>query len=215
MPDIPPLKVFKAKCPEIPILKNYDFGAPRSFWNKFPVNKNIKKPGPFKLDAEQILSRATKCGVQNMRVVRGFVNDIKNGCNLKVDNDAYKPRKSNNAPSARDEGEKVSDALATWIKKGIVCGPFEEHEVPKNATINGLMTKTKPTGAVRIIVNQSSPKGVSINDNISKDSYPCQMGGTKEWLKAINSCGIGSKMIKIDWNEGRIWKIFNSYFFTN
>ena len=44
-----------------------------------------------------------------------------------------------NAPSARQHGVRVSDALAQWVKSRIVCGPFDT--APNNAIINGIMTK--------------------------------------------------------------------------
>ena len=201
-PSPPPKKQFSPKCPELPTLKHYEFGAPKKFWDKFPSNRDWKATGPYKLDGEQILRRAINANVQNMTVVNQVVQHIKEGCDLRV-RPSYTTRMSSNAPSAREEGDRVTDELAVWIKKGIVVGPFEKSEIPEDATVSGLMCKIKPTGAARIIVNQSSPKTVSINDNVDKDAYPCSMEGTKEWIRALNFCGNGALMMKLDWNAGR------------
>ena len=176
-------------------MKNYHFGAPKKFWETFPVNKDRDGRGPYVLDSDQILERARKAGVQNMQVVHQVVHNIREGCDLKVKS-TYDPRISSNAPSARSEGQRVTDALGVWIKKKIVAGPFEKHELPEGVTISGLMCRLKPTGQARIIVNQSSPKHVSMNHNIDKKAYPCSMGGTKEWIRALNFCGPGALIAK-------------------
>ncbi len=67
---------------------------------------------------------------------------------------------SRNAASAINCGYQVSDAVASWIQKGFAAGPFEEEEVPAGAKVNGIMTRQKPNGAVRIILNLSAPKGM-------------------------------------------------------
>ena len=92
----PPLKKFTPKCPEIPVLKNYEFGVPKSFWDKFPVNRDSHGQGPYHLKADLILDRAIQSGVQNMKVVREVVNNIRNGCDLQVDRSSYTARRSEN-----------------------------------------------------------------------------------------------------------------------
>ena len=59
---------------------------------------------------------------------------------LQVDAGKCKPTRSSNAPSARKYGDRVSDAIAKWIKDRIVCGPFDT--APNNAIINGIMIKS-------------------------------------------------------------------------
>ena len=41
MPPRPQAKPFKPKCPELPKLKSYHFGAPDSYWDKFPSYRNM------------------------------------------------------------------------------------------------------------------------------------------------------------------------------
>ena len=47
--------------------------------------------------------------------------------------------------------------------------------IPKNAKINGIMTKPKPNGSVRIILNLSSPIGNCVNEGIDTDNFPTVM----------------------------------------
>ena len=88
--------------------------------------------------------------------------------------------------------------MASWVKEEIVSGPFDS--CPVYATVNSLQTAPKPTGAVRIIVNSSVPRGKSVNDCLKdKNMYPAFMGGIKELLVALNYCGRGAELCKVDW----------------
>jgi len=86
-----------------------------------------------------------------------------------------RPSKATNAPSAFDAGPQVTDAIADWINKGFAYGPVSLNEVPKNAKFSGIMTRPKPNGSVRIILNLSSPIGTCVNEGIDKDDFlqPC------------------------------------------
>jgi hypothetical protein len=54
---------------------------------------------------------------------------------------------SKNADSVLGCGYQVWDAIASWVKVGFAAAPFLEKEQGK---INGIMTREKPDGAVRI-----------------------------------------------------------------
>ena len=109
----------------------------------------------------------------------------------------YSPSRVANVPSVKRDGRLVADALGSWVKAGIAAGPFKT--APEKATVCSLQTKPKPTGATRIIVNSSSPKGTSVNDCIDKNKYPAYMGGIREFIVALNFCGREAKMCKVDW----------------
>ena len=89
--------------------------------------------------------------------------------------------------------------MAKRIKDKIYAGPFVT--CPKKATVNSLQTAPKPNGKVRIILNQSSPKGKGVNQSIKKKEYPVQMGGMKHNLYALNHCGRNSLFFKCDWQS--------------
>ena len=64
-----------------------------------------------------------------------------------------------------------------------------------------MMTKIKPTGAVRIILNLSSPVGNCVNEGINKDDFPTIMSSTTKWLRALHLAEKSAKMCKIDWAD--------------
>ena len=197
-PPRPKLKEFKAKCPEVHVLSDYRGGAPDSFWKTFPKNLNLHGHSPYKLNSGKLLEMAIEYGLTDMETVRAVVDQINNGCDLGVDILKHKATTSNNAPSSWEEGMKVMDAMGQWLKDQVVCGPFMTP--PENATICSIQTAPKPTGAVRIIVNSSLPKGASVNDCLlDKKMYPASMEGIPELLNAINFCGKNCRFCKMDW----------------
>ena len=63
------------------------------------------------------------------------------------------------------------------------------------------MTKPKPNGSVRIILNLSSPIGNCVNEGIDTDNFPTVMSSTTKWLRALHLAGHGAKICKIDWAD--------------
>ena len=107
-----------------------------------------------------------------------------------------KPTKSSNAPMAYECGEQVSDAIAEWVKEGYARGPVEGVDVPTNAKISGIMTKTKPNGSVCVILNLSAPVGESVNEGIDNSQFPATMSSTTKWLRILNKAGKWSAAYK-------------------
>jgi hypothetical protein len=108
---------------------------------------------------------------------------------------------SKNAKNAYENGRQVSDAIAAWVSVGYAFGPVEEEDVPAHAKINGILTRTKPNGSVRIILNLSAPKGFSVNDGIDKDEFPAAMSSTEAWLSVLNKLGPGLLFMKVDFAD--------------
>ena len=196
---LPPDYPFKPVVPGIPILSRYDKPPPPGFWKKFPKDRNIHKGSPFKINTEKLREWTMKSNPSTIteHLLEEVINDLENGADLAV-GDKYKPTVSKNAASAFEKGKYVTDSIAQGVLSGIFCGPFDT--CPKNATINSMQTAPKPFGKVRIIMNQSKPKGESVNDFIDADRYPAEMGGMKEILFAINYVGRGATFAKVDWN---------------
>ena len=192
-------KTFVADMPQVPILTRYDLDPGLEFWGKFPVNRNLRGGTPFKLDTGALWDLAVLAEVsdQDLALIKDVMVDITNGADLRVDAQKYVVHKSSNAKSAFDKGQWVTDAIAKGISEKIMAGPFLTP--PAKATINSLQTAPKPNGKVRIILNQSSPKGKGVNASIEKNAYPAMMGGMKEILVALNFCGAGALMFKCDW----------------
>ena len=88
-----------------------------------------------------------------------------------------------------------------WIKKGFAYGPVPLSQVPRNAKFSSLMTRPKPNGSVRIILNLSAPEGQAVNEGINSDDFPTKMSSTTEWLRVLHRAGRGCYFVKIDWAD--------------
>jgi hypothetical protein len=79
----------------------------------------------------------------------------------------------------------VSDAICDWLCKGFAYIPVHDKDVPVNTKFSGIMTCPKPSGAVRIILNQ----------------FPAVMSSTKKWLTALWLAGKCCWITKTDWSD--------------
>ena len=91
---------------------------------------------------------------------------------------------------------KVVDALASFVKKGHLAGPF--HNLDKSKfKINQIMVADKPNGDVRVCGNLSSPSGSSFNEGIPdsyKERWPVTMMNAKQFAKMICDAGLNAHM---------------------
>ena len=156
LPPRPPKKLFNPKLPNLPILKNYGVPAGDDYWKEFPPMRNLHSKSPYKLRSDRLLELAKEANITDMVTVNAVIDQINNGCDLKVDESKYIPSRTANAPSVKQNGRLVADALGTWIRDGIAAGPFKS--CPAKATVCSLQTRSKPNGSERIIVNSSSPR---------------------------------------------------------
>jgi hypothetical protein len=102
-----------------------------------------------------------------------------------------------NAPSALENGEFMTDVLATWIKKGFVAGPFSETPLV-NFRANPLMAAVQKT-KVRPILNLSSPKGRSFNDAVNEWAVENLLMSTpKAFGESLVKAGPGALFSKTD-----------------
>ncbi len=152
---------------EIRILDNYDIEPEDDFWENFPFRNLPTKPGTSVCveELEQFITSNEKLmsSSQYKRALR-VVNDLRNGANP-CQKRELPPISVRNAKSALENGALLTDKIASWIKCGFVSGPFEYFPL-EGFRANSLMAIPK-NGKVRPIVNLSSPKGGSYNDNIN------------------------------------------------
>ena len=193
--EVPPRKKFKPKC-NLPVLDNYEESPTESYWTEFP--KNLEKPGKSLIDWEKLKELATFYKYPDKEGLEQVLDWLKNGAKLGCKGEFRRATKSTNARSALDDGEKVSDAIADWVEKKFCYGPVPLDEIDKDAKISGIMTRTKPSGAVRVILNLSSPENSSVNDGIDKNDFPTKMSSTKEWVQILNRLGRGARFTKND-----------------
>ena len=74
-------------------------------------------------------------------------------------------------------------------------------QVPKTAKFSGIMTRPKPNGSVRIILNLSAPVGQAVNEGIDNSQFPTSMSSTTKWLRVLHRAGRNAKKCKVDWSD--------------
>ena len=198
IPDLPPNKTFKPKY-NLPTLTNYNTIAPSNFWDNFP--KNLIQPSKSSLNPDLLLQLLLETNFPDLELAYKIFDDMKFGAKIGCKGDFRKPSIATNAPSAYTDGPQVSDAIADWLHKGFAFGPIPIHEAPSNAKFSGIMTKPKPNGSVRIILNLSAPLGSSVNEGIDPSEFPTTMSSTTAWLRVLRSAGRNAKFCKIDWAD--------------
>jgi len=193
----PVQKVFKPKN-NLPVLESYSAPAPPSFWLQFPSNAARSKASM--IDHVKLWALAVRTGLAD-RNAREICDWIQHGASVGCKEPFRGPTRSKNAATAVQYGRQVTDAVATWVRKGFVRGPVDLAEIPASAKVNGIMCRPKPDGSVRVILNMSAPAGSSVNDGINSDDFPAIMSSTYKWLTVLNLVGIGCLIMKMDWSD--------------
>ena len=112
----PPLKKFKPKH-HLPVLTDYSKPAPAWYWRQFP--SNYVSPAKSKIDGEKMKELALDCGFKDFEQLDKVTKWLKEGADIGCHPLFRKPSSAKNSDSCYADGEKISDALADWISKGI------------------------------------------------------------------------------------------------
>ena len=198
LPCLPPKKKFTPKY-NLPILEDYSVPAPESFWEKFPCNYVMPKPSL--IDWKELECLAIKVNYPDKKLLSKVVSWLKEGAKIGCSQKFRKPSVAKNSKSAIINGYRVTDTICDWVNKGFVMGPVDLKDIPVNAKVSGMMTRDKPNGAVRCILNLSSPKGLAVNEGISSEDFPTKMSSTTEWLRVLNRAGRDCFINKQDWSD--------------
>ena len=110
----PPKKIFKPKH-KLPILSDYSKPAPTWYWNQFP--SNFVYPAKSKINGDKLKELALEHGYKDYENLDKIVKWLNEGADIGCNPLFRKPTKAKNSDSCYSEGEKISDALADWIKK--------------------------------------------------------------------------------------------------
>ena len=197
VPGPPPGKVFKPKV-QLPTLSDYRGDPGVEFWGRFPVNR---APGKSLISAVRLRGLAMAVGTSDEQRLEAVCRDLTVGADIGCTGRWRGKSRSSNAPSALEFPREVTDAVASWVAAGFAVGPFVESEVPEGVKVNGIMTRPKPNGAVRIILNLSAPKGAAVNEGIDLADFPATMSSTGKWLAVLARAGRNAVMIKMDWAD--------------
>lgn len=161
----------------------------------------MTQPAVSMVDADKFRSLAIYARFPDRKTLEKAYIDLKFGARIGCIQEFRIPSRSTNAPSALENGPQVTDSIADWINKGFVFGPIPLSDVPISAKFSGLMTRPKPNGSVRIILNLSSPLGSSVNEGIDKSFFPATMSSTSDWLRTLHKAGRRARFCKIDWGD--------------
>ena len=193
----PELKEFKPKN-KLVKLDDYSGKAGKEFWLVFPSNPLMEKK-PL-IDPAKLKSLADMIGYDSP-LLEAVCMDLRNGADIGCVGVCRQASRSKNSTDSFRFGEHVTDAIASWVKKGFVYGPVALEDIPADAKVNGIMCRPKPDGSVRVILNMSAPAGSSVNEGIDIDMFPATMSSTLKWLAVLDKAGRGCKIMKIDWAD--------------
>jgi hypothetical protein len=105
-----------------------------------------------------------------------------------------------NAPSAYEHADKFTATMRDWVAACIVAGPFTLPPLP-GFRANCLMAVARKN-KVRPVVNLSSPKGASFNDNIEPtEVMKVTMSSAAQFGQSVLAAGPGARMTKQDMKD--------------
>ena len=197
-----PLVSFTPKN-KIPPLLDYSGVAPASWWQHWPSltwdqGRLLKSP----INPVKMVDWARRADHPDMGTVLEIAKDLRQGCDLGTRGEHLCPSTSSNAPSAYQYGERVTDAIVSGIKEGIMVGPMNYDEIPfESVKLNGMMVKVKDNGDARVILNLSRGDPFCVNEGMNNDErFEISMASTKMWLQSLYSAGRGCYFCKLDWS---------------
>jgi hypothetical protein len=214
LPQPRPLKQFKKKNPEIPVLDKYKDKLPAAYWSKW-TKRSYSSLTPVRswIDPEQLEKVAEELQYKDKQRRLGKVlSSLREGADIGCRGLARLPTSVRNSASAYEYGERVTDALQDWVKDGLAFGPMLPEEMPwSDYTVNPITVKIKPNGSARICINMSAPYAkdsdvpglpASVNSGIDSDLFPATMSSTRKFCMSLARAGCPAEMIKVDWQQG-------------
>ena len=115
--DAPPRRVKKKpeyKYPELIEKLEHGVAGSREFWDNFPVNPDVKGPGPYEIDSDRLMSLAVQLDYPNLRLVEDVCGELINGVDQGVDWKNYQHTRSENNPSVISAEWEPSIGTMRW-----------------------------------------------------------------------------------------------------
>ena len=131
---------------------------------------------------------------------QGVVNYVLTGLRTGFDigyNGILNPISRGNNKSARDNHVQVTQAILKEVTRGHTAGPFPFPPFPVNH-ISPLGAAPKPDGTARLVLDLSQPRGISVNDGISKTEFPTEYTHFDRATEMVHRLGRGCLLSKID-----------------
>ncbi len=190
------------KCPEIPVLPNYDTVPEPGFWKVFPFFSPKRVP-QNKIDVDRLAEWVHDCQSKwdrrKRKVAKRAIKNLREGARTLLKKN-LPPLRSRNAQSAIVHGRAVTDTIASWVKSGVVAGPFKT--VPlENFRSNPLMAVPQKN-KVRLVMNLSAPAGSAFNEAIKPESVKkLDMSSAKKAGEKSLKTGRFAEIAKLDMKD--------------
>ena len=107
------------------------------------------------------------------------------------------PSRPKNLRSALDNPDLVTSAIAREIRRGHTAGPFSVEPFPV-LHCSPLGSAPKKDGTVRLVLDLSSPRGCSINEDIPKEDFAVSYSSFDDAVRRVFQLGPTAHMAKID-----------------
>lgn len=219
---LPPPKQHKFKH-NLPQLASYvTGGVPEAFWDcwtKVSLEDAIEASKSW-VDPAELLAVAEEIGFPVSEKLQRVCLVLREGASLGCEGRGRLPTVGRNSKDVAQHGAIICDVLQSWIAKGIAAGPLSLQDLlrvfGKNFTVNAMSVKPKPDGALRIIVDMSSPRDRdphvpawlwspllpgSVNAGIDPAAYQTKMSSLRIFVRMLYNSGQGSVVFKIDWSD--------------
>ena len=191
--------MIKKKCPDIPVLRNYEDSPTESFWKNFPKTE-IPTEILTKINVDnltELLNRQTEL-LTHFELERAKLSilNFRNGAS------SYQIKELpscfvSNAKSSFPYGEYITDTVANWTIEEFVAGPFDEPPL-RNFRVNALMPIDQKS-KIRPVLNVSLPKNSSFNDNVNLFALEkVHMSNARKFGFSVREAGASCKMSKYD-----------------
>ena len=123
-PDAPVPVPFVPKCSYIPKLESYRGVLPPEYWATWPRKELDPVPRPW-ISPTRLRSFAMSIGFPDMQWVNRVADSLENGFRIGARGQGRANAEGKNLKSFYEEGFKAADAVADWITKGLMTGPFD------------------------------------------------------------------------------------------
>ena len=135
-------------------------------------------------------------GYPDMNMVDYLLSGFKQGVRIRYEGRDF-PLITKRLPSARDNPEQVTAAIIKELERGHTAGPFT-HPPFQNFRCSPLGAVPKKDGTRHLIIDFSSPGGLSINDFIVKEDYSVMFSKFDDVVSMVKSLEKSALMAKLD-----------------
>ena len=150
--EAPPMATFKKVNTNLPKLDTYRGEFPKEFWDKFE-RYDLPDSHESWINAGKLAEEADRAGYKSKKL--DITLDIlKNGVNIGVETEEARMQtdKGSNFDSVYEFGEEFTDTLQSWVKEGIVAGPYTKDQLEALGFVMKVIpvqVRRKPNGKLR------------------------------------------------------------------